>query len=231
MAWRVAKSLLKLRDQINQAYPRRNKSSDGTIGDAKHASRSSDHNPWIKDGPVGVVSAMDITHDPGNGFNSHSFGEHLRVTRDPRIKYVISNKRIWSSVQSPYVWRSYTGSNPHISHIHISVHSNKPRYDNEQTWNIGGVVPSPPDPDNPSVRPVLRRGATGEFVREVQTVLNIKADGIFGPLTEEAVRKFQKARKLTVDGIVGPVTWRALDGVEQRNDGEHDGDLFEGDPA
>lgn len=32
MVWRVAKSLLILRDQINQYAPHRNKDSDGTIG-------------------------------------------------------------------------------------------------------------------------------------------------------------------------------------------------------
>src|SRR5215472_9581086 len=61
--WRVAKSLARLRTQINDAFPQRSKSSDGTIGDAAHASRSSDHNPWIVDDGIGVVSAFDVTHD------------------------------------------------------------------------------------------------------------------------------------------------------------------------
>ncbi|HKV33547.1 MAG TPA: hypothetical protein VJP89_04485, partial [Pyrinomonadaceae bacterium] len=61
MAWRVAKSLLRLREQINELAPNRSKASDGTIGDAAHASRKSDHNPWVKDGSIGVVTAMDIT--------------------------------------------------------------------------------------------------------------------------------------------------------------------------
>ena len=84
MAWRVAKSLTKLRDQINAMAPRRNKSADGTIGDAAHASRSSDHNPWVKDGKTGVVTALDITNDPRNGVNIGTLSEFLRTQRDPR---------------------------------------------------------------------------------------------------------------------------------------------------
>ena len=64
MAWRVAQSLIRLRDQINLAAPTRSKASDGTIGDAAHATRDSDHNPWVKEGALGIVTAMDITHAP-----------------------------------------------------------------------------------------------------------------------------------------------------------------------
>jgi murein L,D-transpeptidase YcbB/YkuD len=227
MAWRLAKSLTKFRDQINAASPRRNKASDGTIGDAAHASRSSDHNPWVKDGKMGVVTAIDITHDPANGVNTWDLAERLRTTKDPRIKYVISNRRIWSSVQAPFQWRKYTGSNPHSSHMHVSVHSSKGHYDSEKDWVLTGIAAGPPDPDTPATRPVLRRGSTGELVLEVQTILGINRDSQFGPVTEAAVKKFQKMNKLKDDGIVGPLTWAAFDRIEQRSTGEHDGDLFE----
>ena len=137
MVWRLAKSLEKLREQVNARYPKRSKASDGTIGDAKHASRDSDHNPWIKDGKTGVVSAMDLTHDPKGGFDVHRFADHLRTTKDPRIKYVISDGRIFSSTKSPWTWRSYTGSNKHTVHMHISVAEAKALYDDARNWNIG----------------------------------------------------------------------------------------------
>jgi hypothetical protein len=44
--WRAAECLLKLRAQVNQIAPTRNKTNDGFIGDADHQSRNSDHNPW-----------------------------------------------------------------------------------------------------------------------------------------------------------------------------------------
>lgn len=228
-AWRVAKSLLKLRDQVNNHYPKRGKGSDGTIGDAAHRSRSSDHNPWIRDGNQGVVTALDLTHDPRNGFDSHAFAEHLRVTRDPRVKYCISNRRIFSSVTSPWQWRKYSGSNPHIAHMHVSVLSAKSHYDNERPWTLprsGKEAPLPSaeaevdvpieqTTDMPANRPTVRRGDRSEYVRIIQRLLLLPADGIFGDTTFAAVRAFQRGADLTSDGMVGPDTWAALDEIEQ----------------
>lgn len=117
MAWRLAKSLETLRAQVNKAYPKRSKVSDGTVGDLSHAARASDHNP----NAAGVVTAMDITHDPAKGVDTWKLAEILRQNKDPRIKYVISNGRIFSSQTSPWQWRPYTGANKHAQHVHVSV--------------------------------------------------------------------------------------------------------------
>ena len=118
MAWRVADSLIVLRNQINAAHPRRRKGSDGTIGDAAHASRSSDHNPWYRVRGIGVVTAMDITHDPANGVDIDKLSDELVASNDPRIKYIIANRQI---TDDSLRWHSYSGSNPHVAHMHISV--------------------------------------------------------------------------------------------------------------
>ena len=138
MAWRVAKSLEKLRSQINEAWPERSKSSDGTIGDAAHASRSSDHNPWVKDRGTGVVTGMDITNDK-DGPVSHDLALALVASRDKRIKYIISNGQICSGSEQDrpaWKWRKYTGSNPHRKHVHISVKPTKAHYDSTAPWRI-----------------------------------------------------------------------------------------------
>jgi Putative peptidoglycan binding domain len=207
MAWRLAKSLETMREQFNAHAPNRKKTSDGTIGDAAHASRDSDHNPWIQDGANGVVSALDITHDPGNGVDTWAIAEYLRQQKDGRIKYVISNKRIFSSTTSPWTWRTYTGSNPHSTHMHVSVRSTKSHYDDTSPWALFG--------GGAGQRPVLRKGASGIYVRELQTLLAISADGIFGGGTEKAVRDFQVVYGLAVDGVVGPATWAALDKIPE----------------
>jgi peptidoglycan hydrolase-like protein with peptidoglycan-binding domain len=65
--------------------------------------------------------------------------------------------------------------------------------------------------------PVLRPGASGEAVRELQQALKGlgyhpgTVDGHFGARTESAVKAFQKARGIPVDGIVGDVTWVNID--------------------
>ena len=57
---------------------------------------------------------------------------------------------------------------------------------------------------------VLKLGSRGNEVKVLQEKLNLKADGIFGPLTEEAVKDFQKSNGLEVDGIVGADTLSKL---------------------
>jgi len=206
--WRVAKSLDKLLVQINAKWPTRRKSSDGSIGDANHASRSSDHNPWVDDG---VVTARDYTHDPDHGFDSYVFAEHLRQTKDPRLKYVISNRRIFSSVTNPWVWRSYGGANPHDQHVHVSVMPTQKLYDSVKEWDIGdGVVPSdqPPASDD---KPLTKKGDTGYNVEYLQRMLGLPDKGVFDEATEQAVIEFQKRSGLVPDGKVGPYTWRQLD--------------------
>lgn len=56
----------------------------------------------------------------------------------------------------------------------------------------------------------IKLGSKGNDVVALQKKLNLKADGIFGPLTEEAVKEFQKANGLVADGVVGNATWSKL---------------------
>jgi hypothetical protein len=85
---------------------------------------------------------------------------------------------------------------------------------------MDGTAPAPilippvepaPGPGGASGRPTLRRGASGELVRQIQARCGVAADGEFGPRTEAAVRQFQRDHGLVPDGIVGPKTWRLLD--------------------
>lgn len=69
----------------------------------------------------------------------------------------------------------------------------------------------PAQPGGIAGRQTLRRGTTGELVKEVQRKVGVDADGNFGSGTEAAVRVFQSANNLVPDGIVGPNTWIVLD--------------------
>lgn len=137
MSWRLANSLVRLRDQVDALYPGRSKASDGTIGDVAHQAQgsASDHNPWIIDGNgVGVVSALDLTHDPAHGLDIAALGDLLAATRDYRIKYLIRNRQVLIPADGWY-WQAYTGTaDPHTNHIHISA--SESAYDDTQQWNL-----------------------------------------------------------------------------------------------
>jgi hypothetical protein len=143
---RPAKSLVKLRSQVNAKWPDRSRISDGLVGDDNHchggAPSTSDHCAWVDDGTVGVVTAFDITNDPAI-IDSETLAQALLTSRDPRIKYIISRRRIVSSYPVPgspsWTWRPYTGSDPHTSHLHLSVNSHRDGsdgYDDTSDWEI-----------------------------------------------------------------------------------------------
>lgn len=204
MTWRLAKGLDVLRAQINALSPNRSKAADGTIGDAAHSSRTSDHNP----NHAGVVCALDITHDPVHGVDSEKLAEMLLASRDPRIKYIISNRKI-ASFDQGWAWRKYTGANPHNHHVHISVRSEAA--DGTEPWNLALSLPPAAAVAAPRRSdPLLVQGAKGEAVRTLQDMLDIKSDGVFGPATKAAVVAFQKAHGLVSDGVVGTYTWLKL---------------------
>ena len=214
MAWRLARSLAVLRDQINQLSPNRSKVSDGTIGNAEHSARASDHNPDSS----GVVRAMDITHDPAHGIDSEKLANALLASRDDRIKYVISNKKIASgySGPQPWVWRPYGGKNPHNHHVHISVLAGKTG-DTMEPWDIDFSVASgkAAKPATKPANPVLALGTKGTDVERMQKALiahgaKLTADSTFGPKTQSALKSFQRARGLVADGVCGPSTWAEL---------------------
>lgn len=134
MDWRLARSLVVLRDEVNRAYPGRPTGSDGTIGDTAHSSRTSDHNP----NSAGVVCAIDLTEWVQNGVEMNDrLAEFLREKRDSRLKYVISDGRMFSSYSTDsrpaWQWGPYSGINAHTQHVHVSVHG---AYDDPRPWGI-----------------------------------------------------------------------------------------------
>jgi len=139
----LAPSLVALRNEINARYPNRDKSSDGWIGDAAHASRQSDHNPDAR----GIVHALDIDEDlDGNpadaGAELQWLVDHLVAKRDRRVSYIIYEGRMWRSYAKPGIpaWTpaKYTGANPHTKHVHISILSTPEAEQDTSPWLPNG---------------------------------------------------------------------------------------------
>jgi len=81
----------------------------------------------------------------------------------------------------------------------------------------GNVMALTPDPAAPTAEPVLRNGARGQDVKDLQSRLAVlgyydpaQVDGAFGAGTRDAVIAFQKANGLDADGIAGTETKRIL---------------------
>ena len=110
-----------LRLQVDDSYPDRDRTSDGWIGDTRHQSRPSDHNPDAE----GIVRAVDIDRDLSGKAKPDlmpDLADQLRLCAkrgDKRISYIIFDGRITSSKKA-WAWRPYTGSNKHNHHCHIS---------------------------------------------------------------------------------------------------------------
>jgi len=153
--WYVALSLNVLLAQLNKAYPKRSKKSDGSIGDERHQkNESSDHNPFILD-KTGrpVVRARDFTHDPQTGIDCNWLAKTLVANKDSRIDYIIWNRQICSSYpargKAAWVWRPYSGTNGHTKHLHLSVSKKETLFNSERPWELDF-------PDNSDVDDVAR---------------------------------------------------------------------------
>jgi hypothetical protein len=151
--WVVDKGLDVLLAQINAAAPGRSKASDGSIGDPAHQATESDHNPEHPAPPGNPdyqVDARDFTHDPAHGADMGMVSEAIRRSHDPRVAYVIFSRRIYSGNPgpAPWTWRTYTGSDPHTNHMHVSVLDLT--HDQTQPWQIGIDMTTPTGPQLPT---------------------------------------------------------------------------------
>ncbi len=112
-----------LRDQINKRWAKRDKASDGWIGDSDHAARISDHNP---DGR-GLVHAIDIDEDfRGSEYDNRWYADQLvayartKQSGSARLKYVVYEQQIASGTYAATYWEWREGNYGHTEHIHTS---------------------------------------------------------------------------------------------------------------
>jgi len=122
----LCKAGQQLREQFDDSFPDRDRTSDGWIADARHvAGGKSDHIPSSNSG---IVRAIDIDRDVSGKAKPDlmpNIADQIRLCAkagDKRIAYIIFNGRIASS-RMGWRWRKYSGVNPHNHHCHISFTS------------------------------------------------------------------------------------------------------------
>ncbi len=121
--WRVSAAIEQLIDQVEAVWDTRHP-ADGTVASRGHdrGNPRSDHRP-ARQPPQGVVRAVDIGETVED--RGELLAEAIRLSRDRRVRYVIHEGRLFSSYDHrngpPYMWRRYTGANPHLNHVHVSV--------------------------------------------------------------------------------------------------------------
>jgi hypothetical protein len=184
MAWRNTAAALKLRAQVDARWPKRDKRSDGTIGDTAHAARQSDHNP-DRDGWVHALD-IDADLDPGDRRAAEKLATDLiNYARSgkpgsERIKYVVYANRIASGTYRDQFWTWRPGNWGHEHHLHVSF--------TDAAERDGSPFPLPSL--LPASRPVvtwagIKNGSVTQ-IRLVQAAIGAPVTGVWDTATRRA---------------------------------------------
>ncbi|MGC4886713.1 peptidoglycan-binding domain-containing protein [Micromonospora sp. DT227] len=218
------------RVELNAVAPRRDKASDGSVGNLAHQQYPSGHNPDESGNAergdadnINEVRAIDVDVDlrvprlTAAMIVAYLVGR-CRAGKEKRLIYIIYNRTIWSAA-SGWAARKYSGSNPHDKHFHLSGHPDGD--DDRRPFGLATIVGKTPTPPAAPPKPaalgsrLLSQGTRGQDVKDAQELLNrrgakLTVDGDFGPATDKALRAFQRSHWLTADGVIGPATLGAL---------------------
>jgi hypothetical protein len=156
--WILVPCLGQLRTEVNALAPNRDKTTDGTIGNAAHQLSVSDHN----DDEVGRVPIRDADskhevhawdadkdlREPNLTMGmivDHVIGR-CRSGAEKRLRYVIWDRRI-AEASNGWRWRAYTGSSPHTEHAHFSASYETKLEADTSSWRLEDIPVALTDAD------------------------------------------------------------------------------------
>jgi len=117
--WYLNRALSGFRAAVNAAYPGRDKTSDGTIGDAAHQAGASDHNPDAD----GSVDAWDMDVDLRSGRDAAAIEALKRVFEAHESSLYWIHGRQIASRDTGWKRTAYSGPSPHTEHVHWNTRS------------------------------------------------------------------------------------------------------------
>lgn len=148
MGWVLTQNMVRLRTELNQLGPNRDRTTDGSVGDLAHQSSPSGHNPdltgypeWADGDSLDEVRAIDVDKDGPwlYGQSMEKIVQHLVMRGrkgDPiPLAYIIYNRRIWGWFNG-WATQTYNGDNPHDKHAHFSGDYSQ-KADNAGSFNYG----------------------------------------------------------------------------------------------
>jgi len=122
---RLCAAGIELRAQVDKRWPKRDRRSDGWIGDYAHQQRVSDHNPDA----AGWVRALDLDADLmkiGGRDAMMELADQLRLYAKSgaagadRIKYLVYRDKVCSGTYLASRWKWRGRGYGHWDHLHIS---------------------------------------------------------------------------------------------------------------
>lgn len=157
-SWELVPCLGQLRTELNRIAPGRDKTTDGTIGNAAHQQHISDHN----DDEVGKVPirdadskhevhAVDLDKDLREpNLTMEMVVQHVvarcRSGAEKRLRYVIYNRRIWEA-SNGWRQRAYSGDNAHTEHAHFSASYDTKLEASTASWGLEEIPVALTDAD------------------------------------------------------------------------------------
>lgn len=149
-AWELVPCLGQLRTELNRIAPDRDKTTDGTIGNAAHQLNVSDHN----DDEVGrvpirdadskhEVHAVDLDADLREpNLTMEMVVQHVlarcRSGAEKRLRYIIFNRRIWEAANG-WRQRAFAGDSPHTEHAHFSASYETKHEASTASWELEAI--------------------------------------------------------------------------------------------
>jgi len=186
------------------------------IGDAAHLNEHSDHNADSRN----VVHAIDVM-TYANGTKAMDIVRWCLHAAD--LEYVIYDRKIYEASNN-WQARTYTGSNPHTDHVHISgKHGSTGENSHTGTgYSLTAENSTPTGKPCGVLHPVgsrdVKQGMNGHDVKWIQEKIGSAhmgaATGAADAKFTAGVKWYQQQHKLTADGIVGVHTYATM-GVKE----------------